>query len=210
MPPCIVGRSSSHFTRLVRVFARELSVAHDFSPLADLRSRELADYGGNPALKIPILITEQGPWFGALPICRELGRRAAAPLRVVWPEQLTERRAANAQELVLQGMATGVAIIMRGAEGSDGDAAHDKKLRASLENSLSWLDGQLPAVVRDLDPARQLSFLEVSAYCFIEHLAFRQVADVSAHENLQAFCRTYGERASLRATAYRYDAAPPG
>ena len=77
----IVGRSSSHFTRTLRMLALELDVPHSLAPLYDLGSRAAADYAGNPALKIPILVTKAGPWFGALPAARELARRARAPQR---------------------------------------------------------------------------------------------------------------------------------
>ena len=49
----IVGRSSSHFTRLVRLFALELGVAYEFAPVYDLSSLDARDYAGNPALKLP-------------------------------------------------------------------------------------------------------------------------------------------------------------
>ena len=62
----IVGRSSSHFTRTLRMLAHELDVPYSLAPLYDLGSRAVADYAGNPALKIPILVTEDGPWFGTL------------------------------------------------------------------------------------------------------------------------------------------------
>jgi glutathione S-transferase len=88
----IVGRSSSHFTRTVRMFAHECGVAYRFEPVLDLASRNPGDYAGNPALRIPIFATPQGTWFGALNICRELVRRAPQPPHVVWPERLDFRQ----------------------------------------------------------------------------------------------------------------------
>lgn len=207
MRPRIIGRSSSHFTRVARVFAHAYQVAHDLCPAHDLFSQNAGHYGENPALKLPVLVTSEGPWFGALAICRALARLAQRPLRTVWPEQLNDRVASNAQELVLQGMATEVALIMRGAAASDA-TPFDHKARASLMRSLAWLDAQLPTARRTLDPARDLSFLEVSAYCFVTHLDFRQVVDVSGYLNLQAFCREYGAAPAARATAYRFDDPP--
>jgi glutathione S-transferase len=199
----IIGRSSSHFTRTVRVIARECGLAHDFQPLHDLMSQSTADYGENPALKLPILATPTGAWFGALNISRELVRRAPQPVYVLWPEDLLNRIAANAQELVLQGMATEVGLIMRGLP-APGASPVDDKARASLTNSLAWLDLQLPAAIRTLGD-RTASFLEVSSYCFIRHCEFRQVADTSAYPNLRAFCEAYSERPSVRETEYRFD-----
>lgn len=52
-PPRITGRSRSHFTRLVRVFERELGVACEFAPVHDRASLDARDYAGNSALKRP-------------------------------------------------------------------------------------------------------------------------------------------------------------
>jgi glutathione S-transferase len=203
MTLAIIGRSSSHFTRTARMFAHECAVDFRFKPVLDLMSRSAADYGHNPALRLPVLETQEGPLFGALNICRELARRGPRGLRVVWPEQLMERAAMNAQELVSQGMSSEVLLIMSGAQAAGG---YTDKARESLTNSLAWLDAHLPEVLRAL-PERALSFLEVSSFCFITHLEFRQVVDVSQYSNLRAFSQAYAARKSARDTAYRFDAA---
>lgn len=71
--------------------------------------------------------------------------------------------------------------------------------------TLGWLDARLGEVVRGLDPERGLSFLEVSAYCFLTHLMFRDVLDIRGDASLQALCEGLCERASLVATPYRFD-----
>ena len=72
----IIGRQSSHFTRMVRIFAAELGLPYSFTPIYDLLSREPGDYAGNPALKLPILRVGTEAVFGSLNICRVLSRRA--------------------------------------------------------------------------------------------------------------------------------------
>lgn len=196
----IVGRSSSHFTRVVRMFAHELNVECGFIPVADLSSRNADHYADNPALKIPILETPEGPWYGTLNICRELARRAPTPREILWPEQLRDRKAANAQELVLQGMATEVALIMQA--GSSGEIAITGKAFDSLTNSLRWLDDNLTSV---LQSSNSLSTLELTTFCFVTHLDFRKVADVSPYHALQSFCLAFARRPSAQATPYRYD-----
>jgi hypothetical protein len=42
----LYGRSSSHFTRIPRIFAVELEVALDFHPIHDLMSEDPAVFGG--------------------------------------------------------------------------------------------------------------------------------------------------------------------
>ena len=201
----IVGRSSSHFTRVVRMFAHELNVEYAFVPVADLSSRDSVHYADNPALKIPILETPEGPWFGALNICRELARRALCPQDILWPEQLQDRKAANAQELVLQGMATEVALIMQAASDPRGAIATSGKSFESLTNSLRWLDDNLTDVLATVSRPNSVSTLELTTYCFVTHLDFRKVADISPYHALKGFCDAFARKPAAQATPYRYD-----
>lgn len=201
----ITGRSSSHFTRIVRVFAHELAVAYEFRPVFDLMSRTQTDYAGNPALRMPVLDTAAGSWFGTLNICRELARHATQPKRVLWPEDMHHVDANNAQELVLQGMASVVSLVMRQA--NDELGAYDMKTRESLDSSVAWLERHLGDARASLPQERDLSFLETSAFCFIAHLEFRKLSDLEPFPNLRAFRDEFGTRASALATEYRFDAA---
>lgn len=87
-PLQIVGRRSSHFTRIARIFAEELGLTYELVPVYDMTERDPAIYAGNPALKLPILRTEVGVVFGTENICRALADRAQGSLQIVWPEQL--------------------------------------------------------------------------------------------------------------------------
>lgn len=199
----LVGRSSSVFSRVARIFASELSVPYEFQIVRDLMATAQPAYGDNPALRIPVLRTATGDWFGTINICRELARRAPAPLRVVWPEQLDTASLANAQELVLQAMATEVELIMSGKNAES--TPHLEKRRASLEASMQWLDQHASAIVTAL-PERDVSYLEVTLFCLIEHLPFREVLSVAAFQNLTRFGSTFAERASARNTPFVFDA----
>ena len=116
--PRIVGRSSSHFTRVVRMFAEEACVPYEFQVVPSLVSQDVDSYGGNPGLRLPNLITRDGPVFGSLGSCRALASLAAAPTRMVWPEATSSRLAANALELSVQAMSTEVTLILLGVAGS--------------------------------------------------------------------------------------------
>ncbi len=200
----LVGRSSSHFTRVARVFAAECGVAYDLQVVRDLTSLDPSHYGGNPALKIPSLRTPDGDWYGALPVCRELVRRASRPLRVVWPEDLVTPLLSNTQELVLHAMTTGVSLIMNQPQG---DAAEDKRSR-SLRDTLSWLEERGPAALVALPRDRDLSFLEVTLYCLVRHLEFRKVLATADYAKLREFCGAFDGRASARATPFEFDVVP--
>ena len=47
-------------------------MTHTFRPIFDMTTFEAAAYAENPALKVPVLNTPDGPLFGTENICREL------------------------------------------------------------------------------------------------------------------------------------------
>lgn len=200
----IVGRSTSHFTRVTRVFAAEARVPFAFQVVPNLRLSAQADYAGNPALRIPILRTAGGEWFGSLNICRELWRRSAQKPRVVWPEDLAQPLLANAQELTTQAMSTEVTLLMSRLFG-EADGPHAAKLLQSLTNSVGWLDEHVDEVLAQLPPERDLSFLELTLYCLVRHLPFREALSTQPYAKLNAFCSRYEARPSVRDTPYRVD-----
>lgn len=202
----LVGRSSSHFTRTARIFALELGVAHAFRPVLDITALDAATYADNPALKIPILVDEQGPLFGTENICRELVRRSGRErASVVMRGDVPDRVVANAEELTLHVMSAEVSLIMAKTAG-DARLAPPKVSR-SLDDSLRWLDENVDAVLAALPVARALSFVEVALFCVVTHLPFRQVTDVAPWTRLGDFCARFGLRESAQATEYRFDAA---
>lgn len=200
------GRSSSHFTRTARIFALELGVPHIFVPVFDLGSLDVEAYAGNPALKVPILVDEQGPLFGTENICRELVRRSGAGAGVVLRGDASHRVVANAEELVLHVMSTEVALVMARESG----ATSPPKARRSIQASLDALDGSVDAALGLLPAGRRLSFFEVTLFCLLEHLPFRRVLDVSHWQRLEAFRHQFSERAVAQETTYHFDAAPEG
>lgn len=206
----LVGRSSSHFTRLTRMFAIELGIEVAFRPLYDLTSLDVSSYGDNPALKIPVLVTETGPLFGAENICRELVRRAGAKNKkdktrkrsdIVMRGDLDSRLVANAEELTLHAMQTAVTVIL----GKTSGIAPSAKTMRSMENTLAWLDANVDAVRAALPEGRVLSFVEVALFCLTKHLPFREVVDVKPYARLVAFAESYGQRPSAKETEYRID-----
>jgi glutathione S-transferase len=201
----LVGRSSSHFTRIARLFALELGVPHTFRPVLDINTTDAVAYAGNPALKVPILVDAAGPLFGTENICRELARRSGHGARVVLRGEVGTRLVANAEELVLHAMGAGVNLIMASLGGAD--RPPPPKLRASLENALAFLDQHVHEVQAALPPGRLLSFCETALFCMVTHLPFRKVLDPSPYQRLEAFCRAFAERPAAAATEYRFDAA---
>lgn len=207
--PCIVGRSSSHFTRLVRVFAAELGVTCEFVPVYDLSSLDMSDYAGNPALKLPVLRMGEVAVFGAENICRVLAESASERHRVFWPEDMHDVQARNAQELVWHAMQAQVQLGF-GTQIAKlpADSIYFAKAAAGLRNALAWLDERVPAVI-DALPPRDISMLEASLFCLVEHLAFRATISLVPYERLTAFAHAFGKRDSAQQTPYLFD-TPPG
>lgn len=208
--PTLFGRSSSHFTRVARIVAAELEVAYAFRVVPSLLSADPSDYGGNPALRLPVLHTAEGEWFGALNICRALEHESIAVgagprARIVWPEELTVSRTANAQELTLQAMSTEVALIMARLAKADESAANLAKQRNSLERMLAWLEAHADEALAALPAQRSVSFLEVTLFCLVEHLDFREILPTAPYRALGDFCRRFGARTSAQATPFRFD-----
>jgi len=200
----IVGRSSSSFTRIVRIFAAEFGVPYELRVVRDLLSMKREDYGGNPALKLPVLEDRSGAWFGALNICRQLSLASERALSVVWPEALSSPLLANAQELTSHALASEVSLVMSTLGGAQG-GPHQNKLRQSLLNVLAWLEQNVSAVRAELPAERDLSYLEVALFCLVTHLDFRDVLPLAPYPELTEFCRTFAERPSARATPYQFD-----
>ena len=201
----IVGRNSSHFTRIVLIFAEELSVAYEVVPILDMTAIGSEIYAGNPALKLPILRTNGSVLFGAQNICRAIAELTASPKRIVWPETLRDDLSRNAQELVWHCMTTHVQIVFGMIVGKlPADNLYFVKARTSLEGSLRWLDSNLAAALRAL-PMRDLSLFEVSLHCLIEHLTFRGTLAVDPYPSLLNFCGEFAKRASARRTVFRFD-----
>jgi glutathione S-transferase len=201
----LFGRSSSHFTRVARIFASELGVSYSFRAAPNLMSLDASEYGGNPALKLPVLQLGGEAWFGAVNICRVLERLSVTQRRVVWPEATNVAVVANAQELTLHSMSTEVTLVMSQLGGAGAGSAHAIKLRRSLVDSLVWLEGNLERALAALPADRDLSFLEVTLFCLVTHLTFREIAPVEPYPALCAFRARFAERPSAVQTAYRFD-----
>ena len=177
--------------------------------MLDLTSVEAADYGGSPALKVPVLLDASQPdepWLiGTENICVHLVRLSGKRASVVMRGDVQERVVLNAEELTLHVMQSEVALIMAKIAG-DARLAPPKVSR-SIENSLSHLDRTIDAALAALPEGRAFSWLEVSLFSLLRHLPFREVMGIDAYPRLVAFAGAFEARESARATGFRYDAA---
>ena len=206
----LIARSSSHLSRVTRLVAAELGLELPLQPVLDLTSQNPEDYGGNPALKVPVMHVDGAAFYGSLNICRKLWSLASKPDVALWPEDLEDPVLSNALETVLNGMGSEVPLIMhRIASQARGEAIAEPatlaKTRASLAGCLDWLEQHLPAVLSMLPGDRPLCFLRINLFCFLDHLEWREVMDLGPFPRLRAFRAEYALRPAARATTYCFD-----
>jgi glutathione S-transferase len=203
----IIGRSSSHFTRLTLIFAHELGVPFELVPIHDMTVVESDVYAGNPALKLPTLRRVGSPVFGAENICRALAELAGPGRRVVWPEELRSDVARNAHELVRHAMAAQVQIVFGTVVcGLPADNLYFTKARQGFAGALRWLDDHLETVLHELPSPRDLSLFEAALFCLVDHLSFRSTLPVAPYPALARFAAGFAARPSAQRTPYRFDA----
>ena len=205
----IVGRTSSHFTRVVIMLAYELNVPVQLVPVYDLASLDAADYAGNPALKIPTLRRGEALLFGTENICRALVAHAPSPLRIIWPEALTAPHAKNAQEMIWHAMSAQVQLILATYVGKiPPENGYIIKVRDSFEGALRWVDEHLAEVLATLPSDRDVSLLELTLFCLLEHIVFRPMVSLEPFAALRAFSAEFAKRPSAGCTTYRMDQKP--
>ena len=207
----LTGRSSSHFTRVARMFAHELNVPLEFAIVHDLTALEAATFDGNPALKLPTLHVGPSPLFGTENICRrliELAGRTADP-RIVLPEYVTADLGRNAQEMVWHAMAAQVQLRMGLALAKlSADNVFFTKIQAGMAGALTWLETHLDQALALLPASRDVSLFEVTLFCLLEHIAFSSTLPLDRYIRLLRFASAFGERESARRTSYRFDPRP--
>jgi len=152
-----------------------------------------------------VLLDADGPLVGTKNICQELVRRSQTRSMVVLRGDVADRVVANAEEMTLHVMSAEVSLILAQMAGDDRLAPPE--VRRSLENGLGYLNDSVDRVLEALPADRTLSFLEVTLFCVVTHLPFRQVLDVASYARLKAFCDLFGERESAQRTEYRFDAS---
>jgi glutathione S-transferase len=205
----ILGRSSSHYTRQVRLLAHELGVEYALRPIHDLMSLDPAIYGGNPALKLPAARRGDAVVWGSLNACRMVAQAVeGGPGRVFWPEQADSPRLMNAHEVLTHAMAAQVEVVFHEIVSRRPEDATSRKRRASLIGCLAWLDAEWDAI-RSALPADRIALFDLGLFALLEHLPFRNPIDLAGMPRLTAFADDFRERPSAHATPYRFDAPPP-
>ncbi len=202
----IIGRSTSHFTRVAVMFAHELGIPFELEVVHDMKRIDAESYGGNPTRKLPTLRVDGALVLGTENICRRLAQLAPRARRIVWPEELGDDVSRNAQELVWHCMTAQVQLIVGTAIAKlPADNLYFTKITAGFDGSLEWLDANVDEALRLLRSDRELSLFEVTLFCLLEHIAFRPPVSLERHAALRRFVADFGSRPSAQQTPYRLD-----
>lgn len=202
----LVGRSSSHFTRVAAIFALELGVPYELRVVHDVLATDPGNFGGHPALKLPVLRVDGSLLVGTENICRRLHELSGGQAQVVWPEALKSDLSRNAQELVWHAMAAQVQLVIGTVVAKlPADHAFFSKIRLGFEGSLQWLDSHLEQVVALLPSGRLLSLFEVTLFCLLEHIPFRPTVSLEPYPALRAFSAKFSRRPAAQQTPFRFD-----
>ena len=201
----LFGRQSSHYTRLVRMLVAELGAELPMQPVHGLMSLDPAVFGGHPGLRLPVLEIDGDSIYGSLNICRVIAHRLGRAGDVAWPEDSLDALWLDAHELVANAMGMHLELVMHEVVDKRPPDITSTKRHAGLVGSLQWLDQRLPAIRAALPPA-QVSIFELSLFCLLEHLSFRNPIPLPPLPALHAFVDEFGARESARATSYRFDA----
>lgn len=206
-PLILVGRSSSHFTRVVAIFAQELALPYTLQVVQDLSSFDADVHGGHPGLKIPTLRYGDCLMFGTENICRKLIELAPSQTaRIVMPETITDDRLRLAQELVWTTMSAQVQLrVGINVCKLPSDNVYFAKSRAAMAGALFWLDAGLDELLALLPAERDLSLFECSLFCLVEHILFLPSLSLYAYPALRNFAAAFSERTSARNTRFYLD-----
>ncbi len=203
--PELFGRHTSHYTRLVLIVAHELDVEYTFTPILDLMSRDAAQYGTHPGLRMPTLRVDDEYVFGATNICALMASSASAQSALIPLHRSGNTFLMNFDEILMQAMATQVTLVIANqvAKVDSRNALVDKSI-AGLVGMLGWLDTNLVDYLARL-PDRSVAVAEVALFCLLEHVKYRKTAATEIYENLHRFCEAFSMRPSAQSTHYYVD-----
>ena len=206
----MTGRSSSHYTRVARMAAHHLEVEFEFAVVDDLLALTPHTFAGHPGLKIPVLHVGDVAIWGTEAICGHLRRLSGAPAQVlVMPAQIDDHVVSNAQELVWQAMQAQVQWRLGVSIGKlPPDHAYFRKVQASIEGILAWLDARVVDLLERLPAPREASVFELTTFALVDHLRFCPTVDVRRYAQLCQFADRWANRPEARLTPYAFDRQP--
>lgn len=186
----LIGTDASPYARRIRIWALENNCNLEFVTL-NIFSEEgrptLAS--NNPARKVPILVDGDLTLGDSNTILRYLLKKTAQP-DLSWPQEqlLTIINACNDSLVEM-------AICKRSGFDTQSDKLFFNLQNERIAQTLSYLNSHL-----NDDEFKGCECLNISLYCLLDWICFRELTDFSQHAALVSFYNDYGTRQAAVST----------
>ena len=188
----------SHFSRKVRVVVEELGLACELRYVPNLLSSDAADFGGNPILRVPVLLDGDVRVVESDAICRHLVEtRDTEGDRLGFFDRDVERR--NALAFLAAVMGAEVEILLAGRAGLDSGPAAPffGRYHRVIRDSLAWIESEGERLWPE-----GFSWLDVVLISAWDHLRHSKlVPPGEAYPWIEARTARFADRPSIRSTA---------
>ena len=180
----LIGSVPSPYVRRIRIWAQENDCKLELVSLDIFSDQDRPTIASkNPARKIPILVDGDLTLSDSNSILRYLLEKTGQP-KLTWPQEhlLTTINACNDSlvEMVL---------CKRSGFDTKSDKLFFNLQNERIEQTLSFLNSHLSD-----EEFKSCEYLNISLYCLLDWICFRELADFSQHSALVAFHKQYGER----------------
>jgi glutathione S-transferase len=185
------GTPLSHFTRKIRILLSELGVPFDFVRERTVLAATPQGYGGNPVLRVPLLVDGDTQVFDSEHIARYLVARHDPADR--FGVTTLEPDALNRQAALGTIMANEVVIILaeRGGLTEARKTTYFAKLLGAIESGLTWLDE------RTVPDAPGFDWRDITLVCMWQHLAYYKLVPLETYPRLAARVARFATRPSI-------------
>lgn len=199
--PTLFATPLSHFARKVRVVLAELDVDFELRFVPDLLSKEPADFGGNPILRIPTLVHGERWVIESDQIVRYIVETWDPGDRLGCLGLAPEQR--NVLSILNACMGAEVELILSARSGIPDvqSIPYFQRYAAVLEHCLRWLEEQ----GRDCWTSAEFSYLDVTLIACWEHLThYDLVPDMKRFAWLADRVARHAERATVAPSSPRF------
>ncbi|GEM_PF-2086469 len=200
----LIGSLTSPYVRFVRVVLAEMDIEHTFDatlPFGKMTEAEIeAINTANPLMKVPVLLTPDGPLIDSRVIVEWLlaQHEGASSFGAGFPENLARLNALTTLYGVLDAGVLRFLMAARHPE-VDMDSGYMARSLERITHGLAWLDG-CEDIGETFGPPEAL------LVCCVEWLKRRNVYDVAEMTRLSKIVNAFANRPSTLATRIPKDA----
>ena len=180
----LFGSVTSPYVRRIRIWALENNCDLEFINLDIFSAQDRPTMvSKNPARKIPILVDGNLTLSDSNSILRYLLEKTAQP-KLTWPQEhlLTTINACNDSLVEML-------LCQRSGFDTQSDALFFNLQNERIVETLHFLNDHLTD-----DEFKGCEYLNISLYCLLNWICFRELTDISQHSALVAFYEQYGQR----------------